>query len=835
MKKFVRNLICGVTLGFFAVSLTTCDMLDYPLDEYHAEQTGTLAVEPVRAVADHVAIGTDGYVCVAPGTQTIIIPLDNPLGYAVREDGLAGFPSGLPAGVTVTAAQSADKNSIEITVNGAAGDEFPISLTVKTAKEGRLLASQTLNVACVNFETRLVETTGLRVSGVAFVFSADLEGYAINDILTSNVVITAVPMNADAVVSIGGGLAVDSGTNTVTLDTGSNTVTVRVTAAHGAASREYKLFLTRNQSSSSNSITAFTLAGVTVTSVDIPSRGVITDIPGPPPTGTISVKVPYGTNLTNLTPTVIHSGRVSNGYSPTGPQNFSNPVTYTVTSEDGTPRTYTVSVNTVSLSSLVLVSPPAKTTYALQTAADTGLVTTGMMITALDANGNSSDVTAGCTASYDFTSPGMKVVTITHTASGKSVAFMASVVGLTNLTVAGCALEPAFSPAITAYTGIVPASLATVDIFAVDTSGAGISIGGDAATPYSASKNKTINPGPNPAITITTSLGGVSKSYTLTITRRPEAPVVSSITHPASQKLTASWGAVTGAATYEIYHNNIMGGGSPPTSGTTPTIQDITGITQDITGLDNGNQYNVRVRAKTSNGVTGVWSAPQSARPGVVTLAELTSAITTGGTVYIAGSETSNNIIELTGTIPISYTSVTLVPVTDVTLKRAAGNTTNSLFSVSTSGTLNLGRSTSMYGTLTIDGGSIWTDNGDGIIAVSEVSGVAAQNSLISVSNGSLFMYDGIILQNNRNNSAVSNGGAVYLMGSTFTMQGGEIQYCGTSQSGGGVYLNAGTFTMSGGRIRYNYATSGGGVYKNSGTFNNNYPAGITNNSPNNY
>jgi hypothetical protein len=70
-------------------------------------------------------------------------------------------------------------------------------------------------------------------------------------------------------------------------------------------------------------------------------------------------------------------------------------------------------------------------------------------------------------------------------------------------------------------------------------------------------------------------------------------------------------------------------------------------------------------------------------------------------------------------------------------------------------------------------------------------------------------------------------------------MQGGEIQYCGTSvnQSGGGVYLAGvftSTFTMNGGRIRYNYATAGAGVYSLGGTFNNNYPAGITNNEPHN-
>jgi len=58
-------------------------------------------------------------------------------------------------------------------------------------------------------------------------------------------------------------------------------------------------------------------------------------------TKTINITVPNGTNVTNLTPTITHTG-VS--YSPVGARDFTNPVKYTVTAEDGTKQAYTVTV-----------------------------------------------------------------------------------------------------------------------------------------------------------------------------------------------------------------------------------------------------------------------------------------------------------------------------------------------------------------------------------------------------------------------------------------------------------------------------------------------------------
>ena len=54
---------------------------------------------------------------------------------------------------------------------------------------------------------------------------------------------------------------------------------------------------------------------------------------------TISATLPSDIDLTALTPTLVVSTKAS--VSPTGAQNFMNPVTYTVTAEDGTKATYT--------------------------------------------------------------------------------------------------------------------------------------------------------------------------------------------------------------------------------------------------------------------------------------------------------------------------------------------------------------------------------------------------------------------------------------------------------------------------------------------------------------
>ncbi|MFA7171754.1 MAG: S8 family serine peptidase, partial [Candidatus Paceibacterota bacterium] len=111
---------------------------------------------------------------------------------------------------------------------------------------------------------------------------------------------------------------------------------------HGRADavNAYKALAAIANKSSEKTITSFKLGGVS---------GTINNT-----THTILVALPAGTSVTSLAPTISLSAKAT--ISPTSgtAKNFSSPVTYTVTAEDGSTQTYnvTVTVETVALSSI---------------------------------------------------------------------------------------------------------------------------------------------------------------------------------------------------------------------------------------------------------------------------------------------------------------------------------------------------------------------------------------------------------------------------------------------------------------------------------------------------
>ncbi len=122
-----------------------------------------------------------------------------------------------------------------------------------------------------------------------------------------------------------------------------NPVTYTVTAAD-STTQSYTVTVTV-AANPAKAITAFSFASPAAT-------GTINET-----NKTIAVTVPYGTNVTALVPTIVHSGASispNNGIA----QDFSNPVTYTVTAADSTTQSYTV---TVTVQPPVLVpSPPSE-------------------------------------------------------------------------------------------------------------------------------------------------------------------------------------------------------------------------------------------------------------------------------------------------------------------------------------------------------------------------------------------------------------------------------------------------------------------------------------------
>jgi hypothetical protein len=90
--------------------------------------------------------------------------------------------------------------------------------------------------------------------------------------------------------------------------------------------------------SGSKDITRFKLSGV------VNSGLIIGAAPDPDGTYPISVRVPGGTNLSSLGTEITHTG-VSVSPAAETPRNFNSPQTYTVTAEDGSAKTYKVTVH----------------------------------------------------------------------------------------------------------------------------------------------------------------------------------------------------------------------------------------------------------------------------------------------------------------------------------------------------------------------------------------------------------------------------------------------------------------------------------------------------------
>ena len=125
-----------------------------------------------------------------------------------------------------------------------------------------------------------------------------------------------------------------------------------------------------------------------------------------------------------------------------------------------------------------------------------------------------------------------------------------------------------------------------------------------------------------------------------------------------------------------------------------------------------------------------------------------------------------------------------------------------------------------LTGTLSINNKKLSIDlNGHTITA-------ANNQRAFNINGGKLEIKDSVgngIIQGN--GTVTGSGGAIYMKGSgsALTISGGTIQGFTVSAHGGGVYMSGGTFTMTGGKI-YNCSSSdtylsGGGVFMAEGTF----------------
>ena len=191
-------------------------------------------------------------------------------------------------------------------------------------------SSGTIRIAAVTGDV-VITADGVEQTNAPVITTATLKDGKQNEAYSDTLTATSdTPVSWSITAgSLPAGLALDEASGVISgTPTAAGTATFTVTATNRTGTASKELSIQINAQSAEKSILSFEVPNGT-------SRI----------TGTqIEVTVPYGTDVKTLTPTIIVSEKASVSPASDVAQNFSSPVIYTVTAEDGSQQTYTVTV-----------------------------------------------------------------------------------------------------------------------------------------------------------------------------------------------------------------------------------------------------------------------------------------------------------------------------------------------------------------------------------------------------------------------------------------------------------------------------------------------------------
>lgn len=285
-----------------------------------ANTTTAVSANPSPVTIGQTVILTAAVSPVAPSTAVVTV------GTVEFFDGAISLGTGTVNGSGVatlnTAFTALGNHNITAVYTDAAGNYITSTSAVTSVTVNK--ASPTIsasNDTAVLGTAKTVTATladAILASGDSIIFTATCGAVSVPATATANgnvsfnlpaADINALGVGAHAFTISQTGTAGNAGTNNTTVANATFTLTVNAAP------------------SSAKDITAFSIGGV---------NGTIS--------GTnITVNMPYGTNKTNLTPTITHTGASVSPASGAA-QDFTNPVTYTVTAQDGSTQVYTVTV-----------------------------------------------------------------------------------------------------------------------------------------------------------------------------------------------------------------------------------------------------------------------------------------------------------------------------------------------------------------------------------------------------------------------------------------------------------------------------------------------------------
>jgi len=321
--------------------LTGCNFFNVPLKDHIENATSTVTELGIIINTINTVNNAEGFIAIPPADEAeetqITVNLRN-----IQNHDLSLSFEGTGAN-SAFAKLSEDKQQVTITIkNGARNTEYDLTLLME-ANSRPMPPIKLPKLVCKYFNNDLVsviltpldDMRVIRDNPVEVNISILQASFSFGTRFTDIEIFLPEGVYSTAVIN---GMQVNEGTAfQIPTDSGSHIIEIVVTADCGI-SRNYTLTIDVGFNNT-KSITAFSfnIAGETYTG----------EIDG----NAITVTVPNGTNVTALTPTVVHTG-VS--YSPTGQQNFTHPVNYTITAADTTSSIYTVTVEISSLESVTV-------------------------------------------------------------------------------------------------------------------------------------------------------------------------------------------------------------------------------------------------------------------------------------------------------------------------------------------------------------------------------------------------------------------------------------------------------------------------------------------------
>ena len=192
----------------------------------------------------------------------------------------------------------------------------------------------------------------------------------------------------------------------------------------------------------------------------------------------------------------------------------------------------------------------------------------------------------------------------------------------------------------------------------------------------------------------------------------------------------------------------------------------------------------------------------------------------TGVKITLKSNSAAERTVTLNGNGPLFTvgSGVTLV-LEDYAALVGNSSNTNTVVRIDSGGIFQLLANTRIRGNTRTSGsgGAVYVNGGTFTLNGGEITGNSAivYGSAVYVDSGTFNMSSGTIGGSTANaNKGAIHGGGVCVAGGNFTMSGGTISYNEVTGRGGGVYFyGAGNFTMENGTITCNKANFGGGVY----------------------